>query len=330
MSRGTVIVTGGAGYIGSFILRALREAGFAPVALDDLSEGHREAAAGFRLVAGDYADPDVLRVLFAPGDVVGLVHMASRCSVPESVARPEVYYEHLGKSLSLLRQVRSHGEAALVFSSSAAVYGEPRSVPITEDHPVRPINPYGEIKRAFEEALRAHREAHGLRATCLRYFNAAGAAADGSLGEDHDPESHLIPIALQTALGRRESLPLRGTDYPTRDGTCVRDFIHVEDLARAHVAALEALLAGEHGGVYNLGSEHGATVREVVEEARRVTGREIPVVEDARRPGDPAALVASCRLAREELGWSPRKGDLATILRDAWAWHRSHPGGYGA
>jgi len=328
MSKGVVVVTGGAGYIGSFILRGLAEAGFEALALDDLSAGHREAVEGFRLETGDYADEDLLDQVLSPESVVGVIHMASLCSVPESVARPDLYYRHLSKSLTLLEAARRHGVECFVFSSSAAVYGEPRSVPITEDHPVGPINPYGEIKRAFEEALASHRGAHGLRATCLRYFNAAGAAPDGSLGEDHDPEAHLIPLALAAASGRREALAIFGTDYPTRDGTCVRDFIHVQDLARAHVLALEALLAGERGGTYNLGSEQGSTVREVVETAGEVTGLEIPIREEGRRPGDPASLVASCARAREELGWRAERGDLRTIVQDAWQWHSRHPEGY--
>jgi UDP-glucose-4-epimerase GalE len=328
MSKGTVLVTGGAGYIGSFILRGLAEAGFEAVALDDLSAGHRDAVEGFRLVTGDYAREDLIDTLLSPGEVVGVIHMASLCSVPESVARPDLYYEHLSKSLKLLEAARRNGVDCFVFSSSAAVYGEPRTVPITEDHPVGPINPYGEIKRAFEEALASHRTAHGLRATCLRYFNAAGAAPDGSLGEDHDPEHHLIPLALAAASGRRPSLSIFGTDYPTRDGTCVRDFIHVQDLARAHVLALEALLSGERGAVYNLGSERGSSVREVVETAGEVTGMEIQVLEEGRRPGDPATLVASCARAREALGWKAARGDLRTIIQDAWQWHGSHPEGY--
>ena len=315
-----VLVTGGAGYVGSVVVEALLADGHAVVVLDDLSSGHREAvapAAGF--VRADLRDREALRrTLRAPGfDAV--VHMAADSRVGESMARPDLYYDNnVGAGLTLLGVLAECGVTRLVFSSSAAVYGAPADQPIAEDAPLAPLSPYGATKLALEQAIPWYARAFGLRAACLRYFNAAGATR--RCGEMHDPETHLIPLVLQVAAGARPAVNICGDDYPTPDGTCVRDYVHVADLARAHVMALTALERGSC--TYNLGcGGAGHSVRAVVDVARAVTGREIPVLFGPRRAGDPAVLIADIGKVRRELGWRPRL-DLEEIVASAWRWQR--------
>jgi UDP-glucose 4-epimerase len=329
-----VLVTGGAGYIGSFIVQLLRSRGDRVIVLDDLREGHRRAVAGAELVVGDIVDPHAVDQALALGDVRAAIHMAASALVGESMRDPAAYYENnVVKSLAFLNLLRARGVERMVFSSSAAVYGDPISVPITEAHPTAPTNPYGETKLAFERALAWYGEAFGFRSIALRYFNAAGGGLPaGTLGEDHDPETHLVANVMRAAVGAAPHVEVHGTDYPTADGTCVRDYVHVLDLAEAHVlalGALDGLPAGAPFRAYNLGADRAASVREVIAAAEDVVGRPIPVKEGPRRPGDPAVLVASSRRIQQELGWRPRFSDLGTILETAHAWHRAHPGGYG-
>lgn len=326
----TILVTGGAGYIGSHIVRRLREVGRDVLVLDDLSEGHRRALGDAPLVVGDFGDRTALDPLLGSGEVRFVVHMAASCLVGESVRQPGKYYaNNFAKSLTLLEAMTRHGVQGIVFSSSAAVYGEPTSTPIIEEQPPLPTNPYGETKLAFERALGWFGGAHGIRHVSLRYFNAAGAHPDGDLGEDHEPESHLLPNLLRGLLGGGAVTPIFGSDYPTPDGTCVRDYVHVLDLAEAHVLALRALEAGGlRAGVFNLGNGAGFSVREVVDAVERVTGSRPPTDLAPRREGDPAVLVASSQRARRDLGWEPRHSALDTIVESAWRWHREHPRGY--
>ncbi|MDK2888367.1 MAG: UDP-glucose 4-epimerase [Thermoanaerobacter sp.] len=327
-----VLVTGGAGYIGSHTVKELLRAGYKVTVLDNLFRGHRSAMQllrGADFIQGDIADRELVVELLKNRDIRAVMHFAALSLVGESVANPSLYYQNnVIKGLSLLEAVREAGVPYFIFSSTAAVYGEPEQVPIEENHALRPTNPYGATKLAFEEALRWYDKAYGIKYICLRYFNATGADPDGELGEDHRPETHLIPLVLKAALGIYPGVTVFGTDYPTPDGTCVRDYIHVTDLAAAHVLALQALEGGLPSAVYNLGNERGYSVREVIEVACRVTGRNIPVKEGDRRPGDPAVLVASSRRIRKELGWRPRYGDLETIIGTAWEWYRLHPEGY--
>jgi UDP-glucose 4-epimerase len=320
------LVTGGAGYIGSVVAAQLLAAGHEVVVLDDLSRGHADAIPpGAGHVAVSLNDPAALDAPLAAGfDAV--LHFAALSLVAESVAHPERYWDNnVGGTRNLLDAMRAHDVRRLVFSSTAATYGEPDTVPITEDVPSAPVNAYGASKLAVDLMIRDECVAHGLAAASLRYFNVAGAS--GALGEDHDPETHLIPLVLQAAAGTRPDITVFGTDYDTRDGTAVRDYIHVEDLAAAHLLALDALEPGRHR-IRNLGTGTGYTVREVIDAARRVTGREIPVVDAGRRAGDPPQLVAANARARDELGWTPERS-LEDMIADAWAWHQAHPGGYG-
>jgi UDP-glucose-4-epimerase GalE len=323
-----VLVTGGAGYIGSHAVRELREAGHAVAVLDDLSYGHRQAVpAEVTLIDADLADAAALRRGLEGADAV--IHFAGLLSVAESVRDPASYYRvNVVKGLALLDAMTAAGVRRIVFSSTCAVYGVPVRVPIDESHPQEPINAYGATKRAFERVLMDYARAGLLRAVALRYFNAAGCHPDGSLGEDHDPEVHLIPLTVDAALGRREGLWIHGDDYDTPDGTCVRDYIHVQDLARAHVAAL-SLEGGEPFQAFNLGTGQGRSVREVVRAVERVTGRPVEVTLGARRPGDPPALVAQPDRARTALGFAPRWLDLEAIVETTARWRRDHPQGYG-
>jgi len=323
-----VFVTGGAGYIGSHVVRRLLEAGHRVRVYDNLSEGHAAAVPGETLFVGDLLDEARLVEALADGfDCV--MHFAANCYVGESMEAPEKYYRNnVVGSLRLLSAMRKVGVGHIVFSSTAATYGEPDDVPISEDHPTRPINAYGQTKLDFEHALYYYAGAYGLGYVALRYFNAAGAAPDARIGEDHDPETHLVPIVLEVALGRRSEVKIFGSDYPTPDGTCVRDYIHVWDLAQAHILAMDAIEAGK-GFTFNLGNGSGYSVREVIETARHVTGREIAAVDAPRRPGDPPALVASSRRITEHLGWKPELPDLEAIIETAWKWHQAHPDGYG-
>jgi len=320
-----LLVTGGAGYIGSICSAVALEAGHQVTVFDNLGQGHRAAVpAGARLVEGDLLDPAALRGALQSG-MDAVIHCAGLTVVPESVARPELYYRHnVVGTLNLVDAMREAGVRRLAFSSTAAVYGEPEVVPIPEDAPAQPANPYGNSKLAMDRMLADECAAHGLGAVSLRYFNVGGALQ--GLGEDHHPETHLIPNVLAAAAGRAPAIQLFGTDYDTPDGTCIRDYVHIEDLAAAHLLALEAAVEGRHE-VYNLGSGKGYSVREVIDAARRVTGRDLEVEEMARRPGDSARLVASSERIRARLGWEPRHG-LDDIVRDAWEWMQSHPRGY--
>lgn len=325
-----VLVTGGAGYIGSHVVKALRAAGHEVTVLDNLSRGHRRAVAGVPLFQADLSDRSALDWLFAAHPVEAVLHFAALSQVGESQKLPGKYaLNNVGGTVTLLEAMVAAGCRTLVFSSTAAVYGAPEKMPIAEDFPLEPTNTYGETKLFIERMLHRFAEAHGLRSIALRYFNAAGADPEGELGEDHDPETHLIPLVLGAALGQRPAIEVFGTDYPTPDGTCLRDYIHVTDLAEAHLLALSALAEGAPSTAYNLGNGRGFSVKEVIAAAERVTGRPIPVREGPRRPGDPPALVASAARAEAELGWRPRYGDLETIIRTAWEWHRAHPHGYG-
>ncbi|MER7415432.1 UDP-glucose 4-epimerase GalE [Micromonospora peucetia] len=320
-----LLVTGGAGFIGSVVTRLLLDAGHEVVVLDDLRTGHREALAP----DATYVDASVheaARVLTPDAGFDGVLHFAALIAAGESMARPELYWHtNTVGSIALIDAVRAAGVPRLVFSSTAAVYGNPTELPIPETAVKAPTNTYGATKLAVDMALTSEAIGHGLAAVSLRYFNVAGAYLDGdvALGERHDPETHLIPIALEVAAGRREKLQLFGDDYPTVDGTCVRDYIHVADLARAHLLALDAATAGQHR-IYNLGNGNGFSNRQVVDVVREVTGHPVPVEVAPRRDGDPAELVASSALAQEELGWVPQKPALPDIVADAWAFYRTH------
>lgn len=323
-------MTGGAGYIGSHAAKALARAGHRPVLFDNLSAGHREAARDATLVEGDIRDSATVRTAIRAHGIGAVMHVAAWLSVGESVRDPIGYYRNnVGGTLSVLEAMAVEGVRVFVFSSTAAVYGEPIEVPMTEEHPTRPINPYGETKLAVERALAHYERAYGLCAIRLRYFNAAGADPDGELGEDHHPETHLIPRAIEAATGG-QPLEIFGLDYATPDGTCQRDFVHVSDLADAHVLALQALEAGRPSGVYNLGNGRPWSVREVVAAVERVMGRRVAWTPAARRAGDPAVLAASSDRIRREFGWQPRFVDLAEIVDTAWHWHRAHPQGFAA
>ena len=324
-----VLVTGGAGYIGSQVALDLSRRGHEPVVLDNLSKGHREAVLAGKLVVGNIGDDKLVKRIIEEEQIDAVVHLAADSLVGESMTHPEKYFRNnIVNGLTLLETIVSCGVKRFVFSSTAAVYGEPNQVPIVEEHPKQPTNNYGFSKLTFEGMLDAFNHAHGLRYISLRYFNAAGADPEANIGEDHKPESHLIPIVLQAALGLREQLELFGVDYPTPDGTCIRDYIHVSDLSQAHLLALEALKAGADSTVYNLGNGQGYSNREVIETARRVTGRKISVRESERRSGDPAVLVASSEKIRRELGWKPVYPELEQIVETAWRWHERHPMGY--
>ena len=330
---GVILVSGGAGYIGSHTVLALRERGRDVLVLDDLSEGHEAALLGAPLARGSMLDRDFVRSVFEQHDVEAVFHFAARCYVGESVSDPGLYYRHnvLG-TLNLLDAMAATGVNRFVLSSTCATYGEPERIPITEDLPQNPINPYGATKLVDEWMLRDFHTAHGIESVALRYFNAAGADPEGRIGEDHEPETHLIPLVLQVALGQREQITVFGDDYDTPDGTCIRDYVHVTDLAEAHVLALEKMekAPGSTGvTAYNLGNEAGTSVLEVIRSAEEVTGRPIAKTVGARRPGDPPRLVGSSARVREALGWRPRFGDIRTIVETAWRWHEAHPNGFG-
>jgi len=319
-----ILVVGGAGYIGSHMVLALRQAGYPAVILDNLSTGHRDLAGDAELVVGDLGAPADLDALFQRFSIGAVMHFAASSLVGESVEQPFKYYgNNVAGTLALLEAMQRHGVAHFIFSSTAAVYGEPEETPIPESHPCRPTNPYGTSKYTVERMLADAAHAYGLKYTALRYFNAAGADPEGRAGERHQPETHLIPLVMQVATGERDHIKVFGTDYPTPDGTCLRDYVHVADLADAHLLALEALVAGRTGGVYNLGNSTGYSVNEVIERARTLTGHPIPVQYASRRPGDPAVLVADSTAARRDLGWRPRFESLEAIMETAWHWHRA-------
>jgi UDP-glucose 4-epimerase len=322
-----ILVTGGAGYIGSVVVKQLLDRGYEPIIFDDLSHGHRAALpASSRLIVGDIADRAMLERVFAEFQPQAVMHFAAFIEAGESMQRPEKYFRNnTANALTLLETVLAHGVQRFVFSSTAALYGTPEKTPIEEDARLQPTNAYGESKLLVERMLAWLHRVHGLRYACLRYFNAAGAAGDQ--GEDHHPESHLIPIAFQVALGVRQQVAIFGTDYPTSDGTCIRDYVHVSDLAAAHLLVLEALKEKERL-IYNLGIGRGFSVREVIDTVRKVTGQAFPAEESPRRPGDPAVLVASSEKIKRELGWKPEYTDLESIVRSAWNWRNAHPTGY--
>lgn len=324
-----ILVTGGAGYVGSHAARLLDMAGHQIWIYDNLCAGHRSAAPAERLIVGDLADRSRLAAALKEHSIEAVMHFAAFALVGESVADPAKYYENnvIG-TWSLLEAMRAAGVGKIVFSSTTATYGAPEKTPISEDEPQRPINPYGFTKLAVERMLDDYAHAYGLAYAALRYFNAAGASPHGDLGEDHTPETHLIPIVLQVALGQREKITIFGDDYPTPDGTCIRDYVHVDDLGAAHVQALERLMPGT-GLRLNLGTGQGHSVREVVEACRRVTGRPIPVEIGPRRAGDPPELVADARRARAELDWHPKYAEIDAIVSTAWRWHSTHPRGFG-
>ena len=324
-----VFVTGGAGYVGSHCVKRLCERGHQVTVYDNLVAGHRAAVhPTAKFVRGDLADEGHLRRVLGEGhDAV--MHFAAYLVVPESVREPLKYYENnVVNTVRLLRAMQTCGIRKLIFSSTCAIYGEATHVPITEQAPQQPISPYGRTKLMMEWALRDSAAAWGLASVSLRYFNASGAARDGTIGEDHDPEIHLIPLVLQVALGRRPAVQIYGTDYPTPDGTCVRDYVHVEDLAAAHLLALEGLTENARADAYNVGTGCGTSVREVVEAARRITGRPIATIDAPRRPGDPPELYADPTAIGTALGWQASYRGIEPIIETAWRWHRTHPNGY--
>ncbi len=316
-----VLVVGGAGYIGSHMVKHLGLAGCHVVTLDNLSGGYRDAVLCGEFVEGDLADRDLLDEIFASRRIDAVMHFASFIQVGESMRDPARYYQNnVVNSLNLLDAMRRHDVRRIIFSSTAAIFGEPDYVPIDEKHPKSPINPYGRTKLMLEQALADYDRAYGLKSICFRYFNAAGADADGQLGERHDPETHLIPLVLQAASGRRPNITVFGRDYDTLDGTCIRDYIHIADLCEAHWLGLQSLMSGADSQSYNLGNGNGFSVQEVIDVASQVTGRLISVADASRREGDPARLVADAALAKEKLGWKPRYGSLETIIAHAWNW----------
>jgi len=330
MEKPTVLVTGGAGYIGSHAALALEAAGYPVVILDSLEYGHAdlvERSLKAELVVGNTCDRTLLDHLFASRNIGAVMHFAAYIAVGESVTDPAKYYRNnVSGTLTLLQAMAAASVQHLVFSSTCAIYGPPQQIPISEDHPQNPISPYAQSKLMVEKMLADFGTAYGLRSVCFRYFNAAGADPQGRLGEDHNPETHLIPLVLMAALGRRESISIFGSDYDTPDGTCIRDYIHVSDLASAHVLGLEYLLQGGACEAFNLGNGNGFSVKQVIETARQVTGRPIQAIACERRPGDPPMLVGSSDKARQCLGWHPHYRDLTDIIAHAWQWHQLRHG----
>ena len=325
MTKPTILVTGGAGYIGSHAVKALQQVGYKIVILDNLVYGHRDIAEilGVELIIGDTNDRALLDQLFSDRQIVAVMHFAAYAYVGESVTQPDKYYRNnVVGTLSLLEAMVTANIKNFVFSSTCATYGVPQQIPITEDHPQAPINPYGATKLMVERILQDFDVAYGLKSVIFRYFNAAGADPEGAIGEDHHPETHLIPLILQTALGKREAITVYGTDYPTDDGTCIRDYIHVNDLADAHVLGLQYLLEGNQSEIFNLGNGNGFSVKEVIDAAKRITGKPINVIFGDRRAGDPPALVGSAAKAQSILDWQPKYADINLILQHAWQWHQ--------
>jgi len=324
MKKSTFLVIGGAGYIGSHLVKALVEHQQNVVIVDNLSAGSASAVLGGELIIHDFDDREFLDTLFSNYQFDGVFHFASQIVVSESVKDPAKYYRaNTAATLTLLEAMRDHKVGPLVFSSTAAVYGEPLYTPINEQHPTSPLNPYGRSKLMVEQMLADFDRAYGQKYIALRYFNAAGADPQARIGENHDPETHLIPLALQAISGKRPPLQLFGQDYDTPDGTCIRDYIHVDDLASAHILAINHLINGGESGIYNLGSNHGYSVNQVIHAAAQVAGREVPLTYAPRRPGDPASLVADASLAKKVLGWQPEYTDLNQIIQHAWAWEQA-------
>lgn len=326
-----ILVTGGAGYIGSHTVRALQKAGHTPIVLDNLSRGHVESLpAGVEFINMDIADPALVNLL-KEKQIDGVMHFAAHSQVGESMTNPVIYYENnVVGSFHLIESVRQAGVKYFVFSSTAAVYGEPEVVPIKEDARLAPTNVYGRTKLMIEQMLQDYSQIYGLRYVVLRYFNAAGADSSGEIGEDHTPETHLIPLILEAALGKRPNITIFGTDYDTADGTCVRDYIHVNDLASAHILSMEYLRDGGASNYFNLGSGNGFSVKEIVDTTKTVTGVDFPVAIGERRAGDPGTLIASSEKAQTVLGWKPVHSDVTQVIKDAWQWHQGHPNGYKA
>lgn len=318
-----ILVCGGAGYIGSHINKALHQEGYETVVFDSLIYGHREAVKWGAFVKGDLANSDDLEAVFRDHDIDAVFHFAAFTYVGESVENPEkYYYNNVGNTLNLLKVMRKHGCNKIIFSSTCATYGEPEKLPLTEDMPQHPINPYGATKLMVERIFKDYHAAYGLEFVVLRYFNAAGADPDGEIGESHNPETHLIPLVLDAASGKRADIKVFGTDYDTPDGSCIRDYVHVTDLASAHLLALHHLEAGKGSDFFNLGNAQGTSVLEVVEAARRVTGKDFKATITERRPGDPPKLVGSSEKAMRVLGWRPRFADIDVIVKHAWNWHQ--------
>ncbi|WP_085522800.1 UDP-glucose 4-epimerase GalE [Tuberibacillus sp. Marseille-P3662] len=324
-----ILVTGGAGYIGSHTVLYLHQKGENVVVLDNMTKGHREALQDVKVYEGDISDGEVLDQIFSEQTIDSVIHFAASSVVGESVKQPLEYYRNnVVGTHALLEKMIEHDVKNIVFSSTAATYGEPSQVPIPETEVTEPTNPYGETKLAIEKMLHWADQAYGLNFAALRYFNAAGDDPDGRIGEDHDPETHLIPLVLQVALGQRDQIYMFGDDYATKDGTCIRDYVHVMDLAQAHYLALKKIAETGESGIYNLGNGSGFSVKEVIDTCRKVTGHAIPAEVAERRAGDPAVLVASSEKAKTELGWQPKYAELETIIEHAWQWHKDHPDGF--
>jgi len=323
-----ILVTGGAGYIGSHVLKALLKEGHEVVTFDNLQKGHREAVTGGKFVEGDLSDQELLEQVMQENKIEGVIHLAADSLVGESMEKPGKYYRNnFANGINLLEAMVKNEVKNIVFSSTAAVYGEPDEIPIKENNKTEPTSTYGESKLFFEKALRRYDDVYGIKYTSLRYFNAAGADPEAKIGEAHDPETHLIPIVLQTALGIRDKIYIFGDDYSTRDGSCIRDYIHVSDLAAAHLLAVEALASGRESAVYNLGNGEGYSVKEVIKTVKEITGKDFEVEVSDRRAGDPAVLIASSEKIQKELDWQPEFPELEKIISTAWQWHKS--GGFG-
>ncbi len=321
-----LLVIGGCGYVGSHMLKCLLKAGHQVVVLDDLSTGFRDSMLGGELVIGGCGDRELLDELFSSIKFDGVLHFASLIQVGESVVEPAKYYQsNVAKTLTLLEAMKDHGVGPLIFSSTAAVFGEPEYTPIDEAHPCQPINPYGMSKHMVEAMLEDFDTAYGLRSVALRYFNVAGADSEARIGERHEPETHLVPLALHATLGRRPTLKVFGRDYDTPDGTCIRDYIHVDDLADAHLLALEYLWSGGTSAAFNLGNGSGFSVQEILDMVEQIAGKSVPAEDAPRRDGDPARLLADASLAKSVLGWKPRYAALETIVRHAWEWEQKRP-----
>lgn len=325
-----ILVLGGAGYIGSHAVYQLIDNGYEVVVADNLQTGHRDAIhPQAKFYEGDIRNREFLKTVFQNEKIDGVIHFAANSLVGESMENPLKYYDNNVYGTQVLLEAMIEADVKyIVFSSTAATYGEPESVPITEDMETQPTNTYGETKLAMEKMMKWCEQAHGLNYVALRYFNVAGARSTGEIGEDHNPETHLIPLVLQTALGKREEITIFGDDYPTKDGTCIRDYIHVEDLIDAHILALQYLFDGGKSDVFNLGSNQGFSVKEIIDMAKKVTGKEIPAKIGDRRAGDPSVLIASSEKAKRILGWNPTRTNIERIIKDAWNWHVNHPNGY--
>ncbi|MDB5056323.1 MAG: UDP-glucose 4-epimerase [Bacilli bacterium] len=324
-----VLVTGGAGYIGSHTVAELLDRNEEVVIVDNLQQGHQAAVMGGKFYKGDIRDNEFLDKVFAENEIESVIHFAANSLVGDSMINPGKYYHNnVYGALNLLEKMKVCGVKKIVFSSTAATYGEPESIPILEDDRTFPTNTYGETKLAMEKMMKWFDIAHGIKFIALRYFNAAGAHENGLIGEDHSPETHLVPVILQVPLGQRDHVSIYGNDYSTQDGTCIRDYLHVSDLADAHILALESLRSGSESNIYNLGSGKGFSVKEMIEMARKVTGHPIPAIVQERRAGDPAILIASSDKIKQQLGWNPKRDNLDMIIRTAWNWHQNHPNGY--